>query len=84
MMRVIRLVVVARTAKVAFMMELWKCVSESHVRFVGPGKYISPPSSETVCGRKRLSSVVRDYPVMREFVEGVCLMSEVVVLKSRG
>ena len=51
---------------------------------MGPGKYISPPSSETVCGQKRLSSVVRDYPVMREFVEGVCLMSEVVVLKSRG
>ena len=52
------------------------CVSECHVAwhmyFVDPGQYISPPSSESACGRKRLSSVKRK-----------CLMFGVVALTSK-
>ena len=38
------------------------------VGLVGPGQYISPLSSKLACGQKRLSSVERDCPVVRESV----------------
>ncbi|KAG4994853.1 hypothetical protein JHK84_031820 [Glycine max] len=36
--------------------------------FLDPGQYISPPSSESACRQKRLSSVERDYHVSRDIV----------------
>ena len=49
-----------------------KCNIRCYMYFVDLGQYISQPSSEPTCGRKRLSRV-----------EGDCLVSGVVALISR-